>query len=59
VFPTWLAVREHTPVEAEKNYGSEEEITQEGLDNEDKNKITVVRANEHWAHPWASTSGEH
>jgi hypothetical protein len=48
VFPTWLAVREHVPVEIEKNYGSEEEIAQaEVLDEEDKNKITAVRTTEH------------
>ena len=48
MFPTWLAVREHVPLEIEKNYGSEEEIAQaEVLDEEDKNKIAAVRTTEH------------
>ena len=48
VVPTWFAVREHTPVEADKNYGSEEEQHYpEVLDEDDKNKIAVVKTQEH------------
>jgi hypothetical protein len=45
VFPTWLAVREHTPVEVDKNWGSDEEQTgPELLDEGDKNKLAVVES---------------
>lgn len=45
VFPTWLAVREHTPVEADKNWGSDEEQTRpEPLDEDDKNKLAVAES---------------
>jgi hypothetical protein len=48
VVPTWIAVKEHTPVEVEKNYGSEEEhVEQESevLDADAKNKLVVVKSN--------------
>jgi hypothetical protein len=45
VFPTWLAVREHTPVETDKNWGSDEEQTgPELLDDGDKNKLAVAES---------------
>jgi len=45
VFPTWLAVREHTPVETDKNWGSDEEQTDpERLDEGDKNKLAVAES---------------
>lgn len=46
--PTWYAVKEHTPVEIEKNYGSEEEHVEresEVLDFDDKNKLAIVKSN--------------
>lgn len=47
--PTWIAVREHTPVEAEKNYGSDEEQTQpEDLNEDDKNKLAVAESTARW-----------
>ncbi|RDW60617.1 hypothetical protein BP6252_12000 [Coleophoma cylindrospora] len=36
VVPTWIAVREHTPVEVEKNFGSAEEQSYPEVLNEDK-----------------------
>jgi hypothetical protein len=46
VVPTWIAVREHTPVEADKNWGSEEEqIHPEIMGEDEKNKIAVVKSN--------------
>jgi hypothetical protein len=45
VFPTWLAVREHTPVDTEKYWGSDEDQTRpELLDKDDKNKLAVVKS---------------
>jgi hypothetical protein len=45
VFPTWLALREHVPVEADKNWGSDEEQTgPEVLDEGDKNKLAVAES---------------
>jgi hypothetical protein len=43
--PTWIAVREHVPVESEKIYQSDEDrIQSEVLDEDDKNKIAVVKS---------------
>ena len=49
VVPTCIAVREHTPVEADKEYGlegpSDEGLSQPELILEDKSKSSVVRSN--------------
>ncbi|KAE8450781.1 hypothetical protein EG329_005694 [Mollisiaceae sp. DMI_Dod_QoI] len=48
VVPTWIAVREHTPVEVESSYGSEEEQSHpEVLYEDDKEKIAVVQRTAH------------
>ncbi len=47
VVPTWIAVREHTPVEIEKNYGNDEEpIEPEVISEDEKSKIAVVKGSE-------------
>lgn len=49
VVPTWVAVREHTPVESDKNYGfesnDEEQSVPGFLGEDEKNKITLVKSN--------------
>jgi len=43
--PTWIAVHEHVPVESENIYQSDEDrIQSEVLDEDDKNKIAVVKS---------------
>lgn len=50
VVPTWIAVREHTPMEADKNWGSEEEqVHPEVVGDDEKTKIAVVKSNARWA----------
>lgn len=40
MIPTWIAVREHTPVEADKGCGSDEEQARpEVLEKDDQNKV--------------------
>jgi len=50
VIPTWIAVKEHTPVEIETSDGSKEEnieTASETLNEDTKNKLVLVRTKDH------------